>query len=126
MFKMSFAKPVELPKTYTDVLYLTDKTKIPWEVKKLFKQKNLSYLMLPVDKFPRIIHLLDLIGTVIIDAEQIDSSKQQKMGRIIESLESKNIGAVLLSSRVATPLKSFTISSAPLKSFSLTTTVDAF
>lgn len=126
MFKMSFAKPVELPKTYTDVLYLTDKTKIPWEVKRLFKQKNLSYLMLPVDKFPRIIHLLDLIGTVIIDAEQIDSSKQQKMGRIIESLESKNIGAVLLSSRVATPLKSFTISSAPLKSFSLTTNVEAF
>ena len=70
MFKISFARPVELPKTYTDVLYLTDKTKIPWEVKKLFKQKNLSYLVLPIDKFPSIIHLLDLIGTVVIDVER--------------------------------------------------------
>ena len=57
---------------------------------------------------------------------ETDSSKQQKMGRIIESLESKNIGVVLLSSRVATPVKSFTISSAPLKSFSLTTNVESF
>jgi len=126
MFKISFTKPVELPKTYTDVLYLTDKTKLPWEVKRLFQKKNLSYLILPLDKFPTIIHLLDLIGTVVIDAAENDSSRQQKMGRIIESLESKNIGAILLSSRVATPVKSFTISSAPLKSFSLTTNVETF
>lgn len=126
MFNLSFTARTGLPKTYTDVLYLTDKTKIPWEVKKLFKQKYLSYLMLPIDKFPSIIHLLDLIGTAVIDAAEIDSSKQQKMARIIESLETKNIGVVLLSSRIATPVKSFTISPAPLKSFSLTTAIESF
>jgi len=113
---------VEVPKSFTDVLYLTNQGQMPPEIKLLLKHKKLSFSILPIDKFPQILHRLDLIGTVIIDAEGLGVSQQQRLGRIIESLEMKNIGAILLNNRVELPVRSFSLAGPQVKSFSLTTT----
>ena len=114
----------ETPKSFTDVLYLTSQGQMPPEIKRLLKQKALSFSILPIDRFPQILHRLDLIGTVIIDAEGLDVSQQQKLARIIESLEMGNVGAILLNNRVKLPVKSFALAGPQVKSFSLATTME--
>lgn len=89
----------QIPTSFTDVLYLTDKRQIAPKIKKLFKQQKLSYITLPVGRFSEIVHRLDLIGTVIVDILGIEISKPQKLAQIIESLEQKSIGVILLSTQ---------------------------
>jgi len=125
MTKANLITAVKLPRSFTDVLYLTSQGRAPAEIKRLFKQRKLSFSILPIDKFPQILHRLDLIGTVIIDAEGMGVSQQQKLGRIIESLEMKSIGAILLNNRVELPVKSFSLASPQVKSFSLATTMES-
>ena len=92
----ALATAVAAPKGFTDVVYLTDEGRVPSEIKKLLKEKKLSFLTLSVGEFPSILPQLELIGTVIIDAENLDVSNQLDLARIIESLEVKNIGVILL------------------------------
>jgi len=114
MEKAELLSPIELPKKFTDVLYLTNKDQMPSEVKRLLKQRKLSFSLRPIDKFFRIRERLDLIGTVIIDTEDLDISQEGYLSRIIETLEMNNIGVVLLNDRVKSPVKSFSL--APAKS----------
>ncbi len=110
---------VELPRNFTDVLYLTNQGQMPPEMKRLLKRKKLSCAVLAIHAYPQIRDRLDLIGTVIVDVENLETSQQQKLAQIIESLESENIGVVLLTNRVELPVKSFAL--APAKSsFSMT------
>jgi len=109
MEKAKLLSTIELPRSFTDVLYLTNREQAPSEVKRLLKQRKLSLKKMPIDAFPQIRERLDLIGTVIIDAEDLDMSQQQKLARIIESLEMENIGVILLTSRMALPVKSFSL-----------------
>ncbi len=125
MTKANLITAVKLPRSFTDVLYLTSQGGAPAEIKRLFKQRKLSFSILPIDKFPQILHRLDLIGTVIIDAKGMGVSQQQKLGRIIESLEMESIGAILLNNRVELPVKSFSLASPQVKSFSLATTMES-
>ncbi len=109
MEKAKLLSTIELPRSFTDVLYLTNRDQVPSEVKRLLKQRKLSLKKMPIDAFPQIRERLDLIGTVIIDAEDLDMSQQQKLARIIESLEMENVGVILLTSRMALPVKSFSL-----------------
>jgi serine phosphatase RsbU (regulator of sigma subunit) len=102
-------KAIELPTSFTDVLYLTDQRSIPIEMRRLFKQKNLSYRLLAVSRFSQARKRLDLIGTVIIDTKGAVTSQQQLV-RIIEALEMEHIGMVLLTGPMKTPVKSFSLS----------------
>lgn len=116
---------VDTPKSFIDVLYLTNREHMPPEVKRLLRQKMLSYAILPLDKFPHILHRLNLIGTVIIDTAELEASQQRKLARIIESLEIGNVGAILLNDRVRLPVRSFCLAGPEVKSFALTTTMEA-
>ena len=102
-------RAIELPASFTDVLYLTDQRSIPIEMRRLFKQKNLSYRLLPIDRFSQARKRLDLIGTVVIDTKGAVTSQQQLV-RIIEALEMEHIGMVLLTGPMKTPVKSFSLS----------------
>ena len=115
---------IEAPKSFIDVLYLTHQGQMPPEMKRLFKERKLSSLTLEIDKFPQIRDFLGLIGTVIIDTKELDKSQQQRLARTIESLESENIGVILITDRVELPVKSFSL--APSKnSFSMTSTTES-
>ncbi|MCK4291920.1 MAG: serine/threonine-protein phosphatase [Planctomycetes bacterium] len=115
---------VELPRNFTDVLFLTNQGQMPPEMKRLLKRKRLSCAALPIDAYPQIRDRLDLIGTVIVDVENLETSQQQKLAQIIESLESENIGVVLLTNRMELPVKSFAL--APAKSsFSMTSKMES-
>ena len=125
MAKTGLTTTVEVPKSFTDVLYLTNQGQMPPEIKQLLKQRKLSFSTLPIDKFPQILYRLDLIGTVVIDAEGLGISQQQKLGRIIESLEMKGVGAILINNRVELHVKSFSLAGPQVKSFSLVTTMES-
>lgn len=124
MEKAELLSTIELPKSFTDVLYLTNLGRMPAEIKRLLKQRKLSSSILPIDGFSQIRERLDLIGTVIIDAEDMDTSQQQKLGRIIEALEMESIGVILLTSRVEMPVKSFSLTPAKT-SFSMASTMES-
>ncbi|MHC4639282.1 MAG: PP2C family protein-serine/threonine phosphatase [Planctomycetota bacterium] len=109
MSKASLIDSIEIPTSFTDVLYLTNQEQIPSALKKLLKEKKLSWFVLPIDAIPRILHKLELIGTVMIEAEDINHLQQQKLGRIIETLEMENIGVILLNSRIDLPVDSFSL-----------------
>jgi len=115
-------KAVELPTSFTDVLYLSDQHSIPIETRRLFKQKKLSYRLLPIHRFAQARKRLDLVGTVIIDVKGTSTSQQQLV-RIIETLEMEHIGVVLLTGPMNTPVKSFALSPAKT-SFSLSGETD--
>jgi len=124
MEKADLLSTIELPKIFTDVLYLTNRSQIPPEIKRLLRQRKLSYRILPIDKFSTVRSQLNMVGTVVIDAEDSDALQQQKLARIIESLEMENIGVILLTERMELPVKSFSLS--PSKSsFSMGGTTEA-
>ncbi len=125
MSKTGLIKPITVPKTFTDVLFLTNKDELPLEIAQLFKQKKLSYITISLDQFSHLMHRLDLIGTVVIDTEQLQVSQQQKLARIIESLEVRNIGTIVLNARVELPVKSFSLAGPQVKSFSLATKMES-
>ena len=102
---------IDLGSNFTDVLYLTNRERMPHEIRKLFKHKKLSYRFLSIDKFSEVRCNPDLIGTVVIDTKETDSS--EKLVRIIESLEIKHIGVILLTEKPEEPVKNFLLS--PLK-----------
>jgi len=108
---------VSLPEKFTDILYISG-GEIPSEVKKLLKSKKLSYCVLGPETFTNIRDRLDLIGTVIIDIERIGIYEQQKLARIIQTLEMENIGVILLGGRVEVPIKTFSLAPAK-KSFTI-------
>jgi len=124
MEKAELLSTIEVPKSFTDVLYLTNQEHMPSEIKRLLKQKKLSFTVRPIDVFFQMRNRLDLIGTVIIDTQDIDVSQQGYLSRIIESLEMNNIGVILLNERMQLPVKSFSL--APAKSsFSMTDSTES-
>ena len=124
MEKVKLLTPIESDKSFADVLYLTNQSQIPSDIKRLLRKRKLSYRILPIDKFSKVRDRLELIGTVIIDTKDANSSQQQQLARIIESLEMENIGMVLLTDRQEMPVKSFSLS--PSKtSFSMVSSMES-
>jgi len=124
MEKVKLLNAVELKKGFIDVLYLTNQSQMPFEIKRLFKRMKLSCCLIPMEKFPEVRNRLDLIGTVVIDAQESDVSRQQQLARIIEYLEMGNVGMILLTGRPETPVKSFSISP-PKTSFSMVNAMES-
>jgi phosphoserine phosphatase RsbU/P len=110
MVQSELLSALELQKHFVDVLYLTNEKQIPQEIKKLLKERNLTHQHLRIDKFSDVRDKLGLVGTVIVDAQDSDSAQQQKLARIIETLEMENIGVILITDRVKVPVKSFSLS----------------
>jgi hypothetical protein len=124
MEKTELLVALELQKNFTDVLYLTNHKQMPVEIKRLLKERKLSHRMMRVDQFSEVRDELSFIGTVIIDAKDSDSGQQQKLARIIETLEMENIGVILITDRVKVPVKSFSL--APVQSsFTMSGTTEA-
>ncbi len=109
MDKVDLLSRIDLGNTFTDVLYFTNHERIPNEIKKLFKQKNISYRILSIDDFSEVRGSLDSVGTVVIDINKSDFS--DKIVRIIESLEIRNIGVILITEQPDEPIKSFSLAS---------------
>jgi len=110
MVKTELLSAIELKKSFIDILYLTNQKQVPAEIKQLLKERNLSYRILRIDKFAEIRDKLGLVGTVIVDAKDSDAAdEQQKLARIIETLEMENIGVILITDRVKVPVKSFSL-----------------
>jgi hypothetical protein len=109
MVNSELLSAIELQKHYVDVLYLTNDKQIPQEIKRLLKERNLTHQHLRIDKFGDVRDKLGLVGTVIVDAQDSDAAQQQKLARIIETLEMENIGVILITDRVKVPVKSFSL-----------------
>jgi phosphoserine phosphatase RsbU/P len=124
MVQSELLSAIELQKHFVDVLYLTNDKQIPQEIKRLLKERKLTHQHLRIDKFSDVRDKLGLVGTVIVDAQDSDSAQQQKLARIIETLEMENIGVILITDRVKVPVKSFSLS--PSKSsFTMSGTTEA-
>ena len=109
---------------FVDVIFLSDKTQLPGPIRRLFRQKRLTFRLMPLSGY-RAIHLRpDLVGTVVIDAEGSDVSGDKHMGRIIETLERDSIGIILLTQRVKCPVKSFSLVPSDV-SFSMNGTMES-
>ena len=109
MIKTELLSAIELKKSFTDVLYLTNSGQMPAEIRRLLKERKLTHETLRIDSFHEVRDKLGLIGTVIIDAKDSDAGQQQKLARIIETLEMENIGVILITDRVKVPVKSFSL-----------------
>ncbi|MGE5297037.1 MAG: PP2C family protein-serine/threonine phosphatase, partial [Solirubrobacterales bacterium] len=118
------ASSTTAPEGFIDVVYLSDKPHMPAEIRRLFRQKKLTSLMLHLDHYSDIRARVDRIGTVLVDAEGIDITQDQRLGRVLEALERDNLGIVLLTQRVKKPVRSFSLVSSET-SFSMAKSVDA-
>jgi hypothetical protein len=97
--------------SFTDVVFLSDDTDVPVEIRRLFRQKKLSYRLLPLAGYQAVHSRPDLIGTVVINAEGMNVSENPELGRIMESLERDNIATILLTQPVRRSVKSFSMAS---------------
>jgi len=124
MEKSELLSAIEVPKTFTDVLYLTNEENMPSEIKRLLRQHKLSYAVKPIDAFFKLQERIDLIGTVIIDSKDLDVSQEGFLSRVITSFEMNNVGVILLNERLQLPVKSFSL--APAKSsFSMNSSTES-
>jgi len=123
MKKAGLLTAIGLPKKFTDVLYLTNERQMPPEIKRLLRRRKLSHKILPADKFFQLRDRLDLIGTVIIETESMDTSQEENLARIIESLEMEKIGVILLTERARAAVRSFSLAPKE-KSFSMTSAIE--
>jgi len=123
MGKMRSPGDAEGLTTFTDVVYLSDKTDVPTEIHRLFRHKRVSCRRLPLDKYDEIRTRPNLVGTVLVDAEGTDISQDRRLSRILEALERDNIGIILLTQRIRRPVRSFSLVSSE-SSFSMPSTVD--
>jgi sigma-B regulation protein RsbU (phosphoserine phosphatase) len=123
MGKTATINSVGIPNTFTDVIYLTDKTELPAEVKRLLRQKKLSFALLPIDQLAMARERIDLIGTVVVDSQELSAS-QQRVGRLIEWLENENVGVIILTDKIKLPVKSFSLTHSE-KSFSMVNCVES-
>lgn len=98
-----------LPEAFTDVIYVTEHGSIPWEVRRLFRHKGLSCKGIPVAQFQDLRSVSHLIGTVVLDAVDLDLAQNPLLAQTIEALESENIGVILLTHRINRPIKSFAL-----------------
>jgi hypothetical protein len=110
--------------TFTDVVYLSDKTELPAEIRRLFRHKKVSFCLLPLDKYDEIRRRPDLVGTVLVDAVDLDPSQDRRLSRVLEALERDNIGIVLLTQRIRRPVRSFSVVPSE-SSFSMPSTVES-
>jgi len=106
MGKMQARENIKVPDGFTDVVFLSDKTDLPAEIKRLFRQKKLTHRLLSLTRYLTIHSRPDLIGTVVIDAEGLNVSQDPQLGRIMECLERDNIGTILLTRPVTPPVDS--------------------
>jgi serine phosphatase RsbU (regulator of sigma subunit) len=97
MARIDLLKSNEVEQNLADVLYLSSSDKIPPEIEQLCEQKNLTYKLLSLAKYPEIKDKLDFIGTAIIDTKNTNDSRQ--IIQIIESLEANNISVILLTDK---------------------------
>jgi len=111
---------VEAPCRFTDVLYMTNQGSIPFEIKSLLRKGKLSFLVLPIDEFYRVRNRVDLIGTVVIDVDTLDTVQQKKLHVIIESFESHGVGVVLFGDCERWPQETNSLLKEHLKNFTLT------
>ena len=124
MGQLRSAGNTTVPEGFIDVVYLSDKPQMPAEIRRLFRQKKLTYHLLPLDRYSDIRTRTDRIGTVLVDAEGIDISQDQRLGRVLDALERDNIGIVLLTQRIKRPVRSFSLVSSET-SFSMASSVDS-
>ena len=124
MGKEAIAGSVSMLKSFTDVVYVTDKGDMLLEVKRLLRQKRLSFAVLPIEACGLIRDQVDLIGTVVVDAQEPSAAQENGLARLIEWLENEHLGVILLTGRVALPLRSFSLSPSE-KSFSLVSSVES-
>jgi serine phosphatase RsbU (regulator of sigma subunit) len=96
-------------KAFTDVVYLTNKGRIPWEIRKLLRQKSVSSVVLSLGDLGRLRDSSHLVGTVILDAEDLDPAVNPEVARTIDAFEMENIGVIVLTHRVETRVKSFSL-----------------
>jgi sigma-B regulation protein RsbU (phosphoserine phosphatase) len=109
MGKPESMNSVEMREGFTDVLYLANDHSIPAEMRRLFKQKKLSFRVLTTDEFGQVRDRLDLIGTAVVDT-RYSGTCEQRLVRIIECLEMENIGVILFTGPVKAPVRSFLLS----------------
>jgi hypothetical protein len=124
MGKTRSAGETEALTSFTDVVYLSDKPAMSAEIRRLFRRKKVSFCLLPLDRHREIHARPDLVGTVLVDAEGMDISSDQRLGRILESLERDSLGIVLLTQRVKRPVRSFSLVPSE-SSFSMASTVES-
>jgi sigma-B regulation protein RsbU (phosphoserine phosphatase) len=110
--------------SFTDVVYLSDKKDMPAEIRRLFRHKKVSFCLLPLDRYQEVRTRPELVGTILVDAEGMDISQDQRLGRILEALERDNLGIVLLTQRIKRPVRSFSLVSSE-SSFSMPSTVES-
>jgi serine phosphatase RsbU (regulator of sigma subunit) len=115
---------VEALTQFTDVVFLSDKSGLPAEIKRLFRRKKLSFRLLPLEGYYAIHAQPNLVGTVIIDVQGMDTGGDQRLARILESLERDNLGIILLTQRLRGPVRSFALASTE-SSFSMTDGVES-
>ncbi len=122
MGKALLASDIEGLTTFTDVVYLSDRENLPAEIRRLLRQKKLSFLVLPLEGYRAIHSRPDLVGTVVIDARGKDVSEDPELGRIIECLERDHIGTILLTQHFKGPARSFWLTPSDT-SFSISSTL---
>ena len=81
---------------FVDVLFLANRDAVLPQIQQLLSEKNVSFRILPVDQFQQISHNLQLIGTIVIDAQGMTLDEQESLDKIIAILDTNHIATILL------------------------------
>ena len=88
--------PMEVGQDFIDVLFLANRNAVLPKIQQLLSEKNVSFRILPVNQFQQISNNLQLIGTIVIDAQGMTLDEQESLDKIIAILDTNHIATILL------------------------------
>ncbi len=94
-------------KEQIDVLLLTGNKESCAPILSLLADKEMTFSVLPLERFFEMEDRLELIGTVVIDAAGIPADQRVECERIIRVLDAANIAVILLNSWVSLAAEKF-------------------
>ncbi len=94
-------------KEQIDVLLLAENKESCAQILSLLADKEMTFSVLPLERFWELEDGLELIGTVVLDAAGVPAGLQSESERIIETLDSANIAVILLNNWVSLDVDKF-------------------
>ena len=111
MSEMQLLNALGIETDQTEVLFVTNQSQIPGAIIGLLAEKEYAWQSLSVAKFIEAVEDVGVIGTIVIDTTEIGMDERNKICKILQHFEDKNVATILLNNHIDFPLEKFDFAS---------------
>jgi serine phosphatase RsbU (regulator of sigma subunit) len=113
MSELQLLNALGIETSQTEVLFVTNQAQIPAAIIGLLQEKEYTWQSLTIAKFIETTDDIGVIGTIVIDTTEIRDDERNKICKILQHFEEKNVAAILLNNHIDFPFEKFDFASVP-------------